>query len=129
MSQIDGRDEVVRLRDRVAELEELVGTAEAVTDKYASLGLSKKARQCLGFVVKRSVAPRESMYAALYGSRLECDSPEIGVLNVWMSKVRKALRPHGIEIKKVHGVGWSMSAADKAKLALMTSAEGRHEAA
>jgi DNA-binding response OmpR family regulator len=105
-----------QLRDRIAELEDVIGTSERASLRYSLLGLPATLRRILGFLVSRDIANRDGLFAALHGDKPECDQPEIKVLDQQICRLRQRLGPHGIAIKTEWGIGYSMSLADKAKL-------------
>lgn len=117
-------EKIAALEDRVAELEELLGVGPTFSDQYAKLGLSPMERQVLGYIVRREVATKEGAFQAIYGARSECDQPDMmkEAISVRIYQVRNALDPHGIEIKTIYKVGWTMSEDDKKKLADLVAA-------
>lgn len=58
----------------------------------------------------RSAAPRmmtkEALLAALY--QLRSDEPEIKIIDVWICKLRKKLKPLGVNIETVWGRGYRL---------------------
>lgn len=111
------KNELRDLRDRVQELEELLGVVGDEVERYMTrLGLLRIEAQILGYILKREFAPRDAIYVAIYGGRPERDQPEINGVNVRMSRLRKVLRPLDVTIKNVWGKGWYMEPAEKAKL-------------
>lgn len=110
-----------QLQDRVQELEALIGVGNDDVSRLLTV-LEATPQQCemIGFMLRRAVANRESMFTVLFGARPECDKPEIKLIDVQMVKVRGALQKVGIEVKTAWGSGgWSISGADKAKLRAM----------
>jgi len=114
-----------RLRDRVTELEALLGLGNDDVSRLLTV-LDATPQQCemVGFMLKRAVATRTGMFIALFGARPECDQPDMKLIDVQMVKVRKALEKIGIEVRTEWGSGgWNIPAADKSRLRAMM--EGR----
>jgi two-component system cell cycle response regulator CtrA len=116
--------ELQRLRDRIAELEELAGIGDDdVALIKTATGLPMSACRILGAIRKRrGISSRDMIYGLVYGDRPECDQPEMKILDVHVVRVvriRRALKPHGITIETVWGVGWSMTDEHRAALAAM----------
>lgn len=113
-------NELQRLRDRVEELEELLGVhGEDKIDPLVSLALTPMERRVLGVIYRWELVRRPKLYTLLYGARPECDQPAIKLLDVWVSKVRRYLTPFGIMIDHQDGAGWFMTEENKAKLAAL----------
>lgn len=119
--------ELQRLRDRVAELEELLGLNANLPAVLFIRGprVGGAARELLGLLLKASLLRRSAAYAALYGTRPEADQPEEKILDVHISALRKALPP-GVQIITIWSTGWLMTEESKAvmreKLAEMRGA-------
>lgn len=106
--------QVAQLEDRIYELEEQLGLHE---DIPPSLGITKALSRILGVLLARELAPKETIAFAMYqggqtkrGNEWADKSVEIQIMNL-----RKALKPHGIEIETHWGRGYFMTAAMKAK--------------
>lgn len=119
-------NELHLLRERVAELEELLGMGEVSNWQIAALGFTRIEAAVLGTILNRKGVARKSfIYAAVYGSTLECDQPEEKIVDVWISKIRAKLRRLGIEIMTVRSHGWVMPDEHKVKLRdLLQTTEG-----
>lgn len=112
--------EVQRLRDRVAELEELIGVSGNLVHRMQDhLRLTPIEAQVLGYLMRRSTAGREAMYLAIYGGLPERSQPDIKGLDVHVCRVRAVLKDHDVNVQTLWGVGWFMDRADKAKLKQM----------
>jgi len=112
-------DELQRLRDRVEELERLVGLDRdlAMRIRHAWRVTPEESR-VLAILVKRAFATHDTIYTILYGARPECDQPEMKIVDVMICKVRKSLRQNGIRarIRTKWGDGYYMTRADKGDL-------------
>lgn len=114
MSELD------RLRDRVEDLEHLLGITEhfprvlcpAIKGKFRRGFLDP----ILGLLLARAYVPKEAMYEVLYGMRAEAEQPRTNVISVNICILRKVLKSHGIAITNIWGKGYYLTADDKAKL-------------
>lgn len=99
-----------RLEDRVQELEEALGVLILPPLEW---GLTKNESRLLGVLLERELVTKDTAMAALYRDRGERE-PELKIVDVFICKARKKLKPFGIVIDTRWGVGYSMSAASKA---------------
>lgn len=112
-------NELYLLRDRVAELEELLGLGRNITPEIVRLGFSPSEAAVLGVLLQRNGFARpEFIWSALYGSTRDCDQPDIKIIDVWLSKIRKKLRESGaaISIETVLHHGWQLTEKSKTEL-------------
>lgn len=109
-------NELQALRDRVQELEELLGVSKEQRDMMFSLKLSPQQTAFLGLIYRGDLVRRDAAYAVIYGARPECDRPDDKILDVQLSRIRARLRPKGITIETQWGVGWFMTPKNKAIL-------------
>lgn len=110
-------DQITALQDRVAELEALLGVSDDALFRFRALKLRPYECRILSFIEKQTgTARRQAIYTALFGNRPECDQPDIRLVDVYLCRIRRVLRPIGIEIVTVFNVGWALTATDKAKL-------------
>lgn len=88
--------ELRRLRDRVEELEDIVGLKAAARFPAP---MSPQQREILGILLTRAIA-MDALIAALYGRRPECDQPDnpSRVIFVQLTRLRAALAPHRLAI-------------------------------
>jgi DNA-binding response OmpR family regulator len=111
--------EVQRLRDRIEELESVLGVGhEDVTAYKRALKLTTEQAKVLGLIAKRGTVTRESIFTVLYGARPDCDQPaDVRIVDVIVCHVRKRLHDAvGVELETVWGVGFRMSSAGKSAL-------------
>lgn len=91
------REENERLRARVKELEARL-TPEGVRIEHA-WGLVRAERRLFAALVGREQASKEYLHDALYGDRMDLDDvPALSGVESHMSKLRRKLRPFGIQI-------------------------------
>lgn len=102
------------LRARIAQLEE----ALFATDSFvapAAWGLSRLEAQVFGVLLARPLARKDTIMQALYAGRAG-DPPEDNICDLWICKLRRKLRPFGIEIKTAWGQGWMLEPETRAAL-------------
>jgi two-component system cell cycle response regulator CtrA len=94
----------------IAQLEKALGQTTA----YA-LPLTSAETRILGALHARTgVVTREAVYSLLYST---CnDPPDDRIIDVFLSRIRQKLRPHGIEITTFWGVGWMIDADSRRAL-------------
>jgi hypothetical protein len=110
-------NELQLLRDRVEELEELLGMGPSVNAKIVALGFTRAEASVLGLLLKREgCVSRDFLWTALYGSRAEGDQPHDRLVDVWIMKCRRKLKRFKVEIVTVWGSGWLISKDDKSRL-------------
>ncbi|GAB4071727.1 helix-turn-helix domain-containing protein [Ancylobacter sonchi] len=95
-----------RLRQRVDQLETALGTDFIVPVEWR---LTVSEARCVGVLLKRDVATKDAIMAALYRAdgREEAD---IKIADVFICKIRKKLKPFGIAIETRYGIGWEIPA-------------------
>lgn len=108
-------DELTRLRDRVEELEELLGL-RMEAPLHFPVHLSRTEERLLGILSSGRLVTKEFAHRALYAARPDCDVPEIQVVDVYACKLRRKLGPFGIAIKTKWGVGYYLDAENVARL-------------
>ena len=85
--------EMQRLRERVAELEDLLGVRTA---DFFPLRLRPQARIIFWLLLARSTVTAETLIGALYAGRPDCDRPNdpASVIKQQLKHLRAALAPH-----------------------------------
>lgn len=118
--------ETQRLRDRIEELERVLGVDRSLTSKLRDVfGLEPGLSPILGMLMKRAFVSHSSLYTVLYSGRPECDWPDAKVMDVQICKLRRKLKKIGVTIETRWGDGWMMSNANKAKVrAVIDLADG-----
>ena len=117
LKHVAGRaNELQALRDRVEELEAILGLAGVAGIEHLPLTRSQAA--ILGMLCRRDFCSRDSLFVALYGARTEVLQPEVRVIDVYICRIRRLLGERGIVIQNRWGVGWWLKAEDKAKVRL-----------
>lgn len=99
------QEEIEVLREKVRQLEEAL-TPTNSTVEIEWLLTSREAR-VFAHLTTREMATKQSVMAALYSDRPD-EEPEIKIVDVFICKMRKKLRPFGIVIDTVWGQGYSL---------------------
>lgn len=110
--------ELQRLRDRVEQLEDLLGMGNTMAKQLsATFGITQCQAKMLGVLLNRSMATKDAMYFALYGDRPEADQPlSESVIKKHFSRLRRRLAPAGVKIESIYGQGWRLPIEHKAKI-------------
>lgn len=106
--------EVQRLRDRVEELEDLIGL-RVVGPRVA--GLSDMEWRMAGLLLKRPLVSREFAFRAIYGNRPEAEQPkDIRMIDQNVCRVKRRLKAFGITVKNASNEGYYLDAESRTKL-------------
>ena len=98
-------EETIRqLEDRVLELEEAMGLRVLSPLEWR---LTQNESRLIGALLERELLTKDAAMAALYRDR-GMDEPDVKIVDVFICKARKKLKPFGIEITTVWGVGYFM---------------------
>jgi two-component system cell cycle response regulator CtrA len=100
--------ETVRLRDRIEELERLIGLRTVPPRLW---GLTQREAQVLGLLLRRQVMTHAQLFEAIWGGDSERN---IKIVEVVVCKLRAKLRPHGIAIRTEYGAGYFIPPDSKA---------------
>lgn len=120
---VNARLEVVEreneeLREQVRQLLALLrGTAPMPIQ----FGLTGKEAALLGALMQGTVVSKESCINFIYQGR---DEPELKIIDVFVCKVRKKLKPFGISVETAWGRGYMLSPEAKARVRAMQAAMG-----
>lgn len=104
--------EIETLRERIRQLEEVLAPSSALVRVEWALTASEA--RVFAHLTTRDVATKPSIMAAIYANRIDED-PEMKIIDVFVCKMRKKLRPFGVKILTVWGQGYSL--ADRALFA------------
>jgi two-component system cell cycle response regulator CtrA len=97
------------LRERVRMLEELTGVS---FDAPPQFGFTKNEVTIFGLLLKNNLVRRTSMMMVLYPHSQ--DEAEIKIVDVWVCKMRRKLKPYGISIETQWGQGYFLTPESKA---------------
>jgi two-component system cell cycle response regulator CtrA len=114
--------ELVHLRELVSEQRDLIremraATTSEVADFVAVAGLTVSEATVVATLVKHGKATKQRLFSALFDGRANPnDAPEPKIIDVFVCKIRKKLRPAGIEIGTVWGWGYNLTPENVAKI-------------
>ncbi len=103
-------DIIEELRDRVEELEGLLGLHVSIPDPY---GLTPMEKKYVGILLRRNIASREMFLTAIYGGLSERTSHNVGV---HIKSIRRKLAPWGLTIRNRWGEGYYLDAEARTAL-------------
>jgi len=95
------------LRDRIETLERDAGLHVRLPP---GLGLTAHESRVFLALLKRDVCSKEQLMNAAYDLLYDGDLPGIKIIDVFICKIRKKLKPHGIAINTVWGQGFYLTA-------------------
>jgi two-component system cell cycle response regulator CtrA len=98
------------LRDRVIALEEMIGIRITVPLIFQ---FTIKEAMLFGILLKREMVTKQMAMDALYGLSASGEEAEIKIIDVFICKIRKKLKPFGIEVETVWGQGYRLTQAAK----------------
>lgn len=118
-----------KLVGRVDELEGQVASLvsalnlDRTANVQAAFGISEALAQILIMLSDGKPKNKEVLHAALYYQRPDVDAPETKIIDTLISKLRKYIEPHGIEISTVWGSGYRLTAGEDVVMAAIERAE------
>lgn len=98
--------EIERLNQRVDQLEAVIGISGVLLPMEWRLTASEA--RVMGVLLKRELATKDAIMAALYRADAR-DEAEIKIVDVFICKIRKKLKPFGVQIVTLWGQGYSVS--------------------
>lgn len=101
-----------QLRERVRQLEQMLGFH---VEAPLQIGLTQHEASVFGFLLTRELASKEQILTAVY-SAYGRDEPEMKIVNVFICKIRKKLKPYGVNIETLWGRGYYIPSAMKARV-------------
>lgn len=115
---VDARLEAIEaenamLRERIAHLESLLGHHWLAPVEWR---LTASETRVFGTLLARDLATKDAIMAALYRNDAK-DEAEIKIVDVFVCKMRRKLKPFGVEVLTRWGEGYYLSAETKAALA------------
>lgn len=100
------QEEVSTLRERVRQLEQaLAPDSIAVPLEWCLTAAEASVYRCLA---ARPWASKATLMVALYSDRAD-DGPDQKIVDVFICKLRKKLRPFGVGIATIWGQGYALS--------------------
>jgi len=98
------------LREQVRQFKDALGRGLRFPPEWK---LTRCEAAVLGVLTARTAAQKEAFMIALYGDR--DDPPDENIIRVFVCRLRRKLRAHGIAIHTMKE-GWFVTAADRARL-------------
>lgn len=113
--------EIARLRDKLEDSQDLVRELRAArqSDRFALVGvahMTPKEAILADALLQSGRVSKERLYHTVYGAHLTQDQPQPKIIDVFVCKIRPKLKPHGIEIQTIWGLGYEMLPDSKARL-------------
>lgn len=113
------RIENKQLRERVEDLEydlkELHGQVNGAKLFFPiEWALTARETDVLRYLVVNTVGEKKAIHRAMYPR--EWDAPDLKIMDVFICKLRRKVRPFGVEIDTVWGIGWSLNSGLREKL-------------
>ena len=103
---MEQHSELVRARERIEELERLLGMRMPKPRSEVFNGLSGLGWKLLGLLVKQPLVTREYAFIALYGDRSDEEQPtSLRIIDTNVTRLNKAISPHA-RIKSEPGTGY-----------------------
>lgn len=107
------RDRIEFLEERIRQLEEaLMPSTVVVPVEYQ---LTANEARVFAHLASRDVGTKQSIMMALYSDRSE--EPEIKIVDVFVCKLRRKLRPFGVHIETIWGQGYRLARPGAAEVA------------
>jgi two-component system cell cycle response regulator CtrA len=98
------RDRIHTLEERVRQLEEIL--APSSVDIPVEWGLTVTEKRVYACLATRAMASKAMIFQSLYSDQLE--EPDPRIIDVFVCKLRKKLKPFGIAIATVRGEGYAL---------------------
>ena len=121
-------DEVVELRNEVQALRDALEAMRSSLESEPGLKLIQIAhlthaeRQLLGILIRRRRVTKDQLMTALYCHRPD-NEPGAKIIDTYICKIRKKLKPHGIEIKTVWCEGYEIPLGSIERIKAMIAAD------
>jgi two-component system, cell cycle response regulator CtrA len=99
------QEQLDQLRERVRQLEEALCPPSVVIP--VEWRLTGSEARVFAHLTTKDLVTKDSLMAAMYSDRAD-EEPEKKIVDVFICKLRKKLKPFGIEIDTVWGQGYSL---------------------
>ena len=111
------------LRDRVRVLEDMLVDHVALPIEWA---LSRQESLLFAGLVHRGLLTKDGAMAVVYGGLGRERDVNPKIIDVFICKIRKKLKPHGVRIETLWGRGWQLAAEDRARFRAMLTPPAAH---
>lgn len=109
------RDENARLREQLAAMRAALSECPPLPEEW---GLTPSQARVFSVLVRRPTPSRAAIMTALYSDRSEADVVvDLKMVDIFILKIRRKLRPFGIEIRTLRGRGYALDAEIRARFA------------
>ncbi len=98
------RNRVGELEERVRQLEEALSPLEFMSPPEWQLTANEA--RVFAHLASREMATKQSLMAVLYSGRSE--EPGIKIVDVFICKLRRKIKPFGVSINTIWGQGWAL---------------------
>lgn len=112
-------DENEELREKVRQLEEQQRGTRPMPLEF---GLTGSEERMLAILLSRDGAVTKETFLNLMYGGLPDDEPELKIIDVFICKLRKKLKPFDIEVTTIWGRGYILGPAEKKKIRAMQGA-------
>lgn len=99
------------LREQNAYLKRCMGGFDT---SFVMFGFTGSEYRVFAALMEREALSKDQILAISYADRLDADLPEPKIVDVFVCKIRKKLRPFDVEIRTIWGRGYSITAEMKA---------------
>ena len=108
------------LRERVAWLE----TCLLGPESYAVFSLTTTEERFFAALMSREILSKEQLLTLAYSDKVDADLPEIKIVDVFICKIRKKLKPFGFEIQTFWGRGYALNPLTKDRVRALLKSVG-----
>ena len=102
IKELSGRNAL--LEERIADLEALL--SEELPD-FLSSDLTRTEATVASLLLRRPIVTRDAIMTFMYSTR--ADAPSVKIADVFICRLRRKLKPYGIEIETVWGRGYRLT--------------------
>lgn len=108
-------ERVEELQDRLERIE--ASLIETLEPRYVA-DLTRSEQLLVALLMRRERVRREELHSFLYSDRpADDEEAEMKIVDVFICKIRKKLKPFGVEIQTIYGEGFCLPRASKEILA------------
>jgi two-component system, cell cycle response regulator CtrA len=100
------QQEIAFLRERIRQLEDALVPQEVLFP--IEWALTGSEARLLAYLTTRDLATKPQIHAALYSLRPDGDDPELKIVDVFVCKLRRKLKPFGVVIETRWGYGYAL---------------------
>jgi len=109
-----------RLKDQIEALSDAMGANLVLPLEWR---LTPKETGIFGFLMTRELATKQAIMSALYGLGAD-EEPDMKIVDVFVCKLRRKIRPFGLMIETVWGQGYALTAETKRQVDVQIAQSG-----